>query len=234
MAMLRSPLLPPKMENEFVQELVRLAANPTSVHRHELIHALFSRPQNDVLRDYTFDTGAQGDEDDVLVGVVCRTLREIFQCRGAVPVHPPLLFPPSDVYSTEPNMVSLLDKTGNVVFLPFDLTVPFARICARSGHTRFKRFDISDVYRENLLAGGQPRAVLAASYDIISQEADPASEAEILALMDELLSIPGLAGETWTVELSHEMILRTFLERFPSRFHAALLEALPSLSLIHI
>ena len=228
MAMLRSPLLPPKMENEFVQELVRLAANPTSVHRHELIHALFSRPQNDVLRDYTFDTGAQGDEDDVLVGVVCRTLREIFQCRGAVPVHPPLLFPPSDVYSTEPNMVSLLDKSGNVVFLPFDLTVPFARICARSGHTRFKRFDISDVYRENLLAGGQPRAVLAASYDIISQEADPASEAEILALMDELLSIPGLAGETWTVELSHEMILRTFLERFPSRFHAALLEALPS------
>lgn len=227
MAMLRSPLLPPKMEDEFVQELVRLAANPTSLHRHELIHALFSRPQNDKLRDYTFDTGAQGEEDDVLVGVVCRYLRDTFQCRGAVPVHPPLLFPPSDEYGEESNIVRLLDKTGNVVFLPFDLTVPFARICARSGHMRLKRFDIADVYRENLLAGGQPRAVLAASYDIISQEPDPSAEAEVLALMYELLQMPGLAGEAWNVELSHESILRVFLQRFPAQFHSALLEALP-------
>lgn len=228
MAMLRSPLLPPKMEDEYVQELLRLAANPTSVHRHELIHALFSRPQTDALRDYTFDTGAQGEEDDVLVGVVCSFLRKLFKCRGAVPVHPPLLFPPSDVYGEDSHVVRLLNKTGNVVYLPFDLTVPFARICARSGHIRFKRFDIADVYRENLLADGQPRAVLAASYDIISQEPDPAAEAEVLALMYELLRIPGLAGEPWSVELSHESILQIFLERFPARFHAVLLEALPS------
>ncbi|WFD22050.1 non-specific serine/threonine protein kinase [Malassezia equina] len=229
MAMLRSPLLPPKMENEFVQELLRLAANPTSVHRHELINALFSRTQTDRIRDFTFDTGAQGDEDDVLVGVVCQHLRQMFQCRGAVPVHPPLLFPPSDVYGDEKNIVKLLDKSGNVVFLPFDLTVPFARICARSGHTRFKRFDIADVYRENLLAGGQPRAVLAASYDIVSQVCEPAAEAEILGVVDEIVRIPGLAAERWVIELSHETLLQTFLDRFPKRFHEALLMAMPSI-----
>ncbi|WFD25786.1 non-specific serine/threonine protein kinase [Malassezia nana] len=229
MAMLRSPLLPPKMEDEFVQELLRLAANPTSVHRHELIQALFSRTQTDRVRDFTFDTGAQGDEDDVLVGVVCQHLRQMFQCRGAVPVHPPLLFPPSDVYADEKNMVKLLDKSGNVVFLPYDLTVPFARICARSGHKRFKRFDVADVYRENLLAGGQPRAVLAASYDIVSQVREPAAEAEILGVIDDLVRIPGLAGERWVIELSHETLLQTFLRRFPQRFHEALLLSLPSL-----
>lgn len=229
MAMLRSPLLPPKMEDEFVQELLRLAANPTSVHRHELINALFSRTQTDRIRDFTFDTGAQGDEDDVLVGVVCQHLRQMFQCRGAVPVHPPLLFPPSDVYGDEKNIVKLLDKSGNVVFLPFDLTVPFARICARSGHMRFKRFDIADVYRENLLAGGQPRAVLAASYDIVSQVREPAAEAEILGVIDEIIRIPGLTGERWAIELSHESLLQTFLNRFPKRFHEALLMSLPSI-----
>lgn len=229
MAMLRSPLLPPKMEDEFVQELVRLAANPSSVHRHELIHALFSRPQTDVLRDFTFDTGAQGEEDDVLVGVVTRHLRELFYRRGAVPLHPPLLFPANDVYSAERHLVKMLDKTGNVVYLPYDLTVPFARICARSGHTRFKRFDIGDVYRENVLAGGQPRAILAASYDIVSQEMEPASEAEILSVMDDLLRMPGLAGEAWVLELSHETLLRAFLDRFPARFHATLISALPAL-----
>ncbi|WFD17826.1 non-specific serine/threonine protein kinase [Malassezia caprae] len=229
MAMLRSPLLPPKMEDEFVQELLRLAANPTSVHRHELINALFSRTQTDRIRDFTFDTGAQGDEDDVLVGVVSQYLRQMFQRRGAVPVHPPLLFPPSDVYSEEKNIVKLLDKSGNVVFLPFDLTVPFARICARSGHSRFKRFDIADVYRENLLAGGQPRAVLAASYDIVSQVREPAAEAEILGVIDEIVRIPGLAGERWAIELSHELLLQTFLNRFPKRFHDALLMTLPSI-----
>lgn len=229
MAMLRSPLLPPKMEDESVQELLRLAANPTSVHRHELIHALFARPQADVLRDFTFDTGAQDDEDDVLVGVVTRYLREMFQRRGAVPVHPPLLFPPNEVYSTDKGLVKLLDQAGKVVFLPFDLTVPFARICARSGHARFKRFDIADVYRDNVLAGGQPRAILAASFDIVSQEADPAAESEVLGVLDELLSIPGLAGEAWQIELSHELILRKFMQRFPPRYHDTLLSALPHL-----
>lgn len=233
MAMLHSPLLPPKMQDEYVEELLRLAASPSSVHRHQLIASLFSKTTIDEIRDFTFDTGAQSDEDDVLVGVVCQYLRSVFQKRGAVPVHPPLLFPPNDALIAETNVVKLLDKTGNVVLLPFDLTVPFARICARSGHQRIKRFDIADVYRENLLAGGQPRAVLAASYDIVSPDPDYASEAEMLDVLDEILDIPGLAGEPWEMELGHETIVDVLLRRFPERIRPAIVSALPLLLVRH-
>ncbi|WFD33028.1 non-specific serine/threonine protein kinase [Malassezia sp. CBS 17886] len=229
MAMLRSPLLPPKMQDEYVEELVRLVANPASVHRHQLISSLFARAHADDLRDYTFDTGAQSDEDDVLVGVVCQYLRSVFRKRGAVPVHAPLLLLPQEEYAGEAGLVRLLDKTGGVVLLPFDLTVPFARICARSGHPRLKRFDIADVYRENLLAGGQPRAILAASYDIVSPEPDPAAEAEVLTVAAELLEIPGLSGEPWELELSHGVVLAAVLDRFPVHLHASILSALPLL-----
>lgn len=229
MAMLNSPLLPPKMQDEYVEELLRLAARPASVHRHQLIASLFAKSEADEIRDFTFDTGAQSDEDDVLVGVVCQYLRSVFQKRGAVPVHPPLLVPPNDVYADEASVVKLLDKTGNLVLLPYDLTVPFARVCARSGHLRLKRFDIADVYRENLLAGGQPRAVLAASYDIVSPEADYSSEAEVLGVLDELLEIPGLAGHAWEMELGHAAIADTLLTRFPARLRPAIQSALPLL-----
>ncbi|PKI85636.1 hypothetical protein MVES_000676 [Malassezia vespertilionis] len=229
MAMLRSPLLPPKMQDEYVEELLRLAANPASTQRHQLIDALFSKSQVDELRDYTFDTGSQSEEDDVLVDVVTQYLRGVFQKRGAVPMRPPLLFPPNDIYAQEANVVKLLDKTGNAVFLPFDLTVPFARICARSGHLRIKRFDIADVYRESLLAGGQPRAVLAASFDIVSPDADPVAEAELLGVLDDLLEIPGLEGELWEIQLGHESLLQLLLCRFPKRFRAGILSVLPGL-----
>lgn len=225
MEMLRSPLLPPKMQDEYVQELLRLTADPASAHRHQLVSSLFARTHADEVRDFTFDTGAQGEEDDVLVGVVDSFLRDAFRRRGAVPMHPPLLLPPNELYDDETHAVQLLDRTGKVVLLPIDLTLPFARVCARSGHQRLKRFDIADVYRENLLAGAQPRAVPAASYDIVSPEADPAAEAELLAVVDELLSLPGVAADAWEVQLSHERLAALLLARFPERLHGAILAA---------
>ncbi|WFD33298.1 non-specific serine/threonine protein kinase [Malassezia cuniculi] len=226
--MLESPLLPPKMQDEYVQELLRLTSDPASVHRHKLIHSLFSNAKVDDVRDFTFDTGAQSEDDDVLIGVVSQHLRSVFRKRGAVPMHPPLLLPLNEVNS-EARAVRLLDASGNVVLLPPDLTTAFARICARSGHLRMKRFDIADVYRENIISGAQPRAVLAASYDIISPEPDPAAEAEVIVVVDEILEIPGLAGETYEIQLGHATILNVILSRFSDRFHSAICAAAPSL-----
>lgn len=228
MQMLQSSLLPPKMQDEYVQELLRLTSDPASVHRHQLIRSLFARAKADDVRDFTFDTGSQSEDDDVLTGVVSQHLRSVFSKRGAVPVRPPLLLPLNEV-SSEARAVRLLDASGNVVLLPSDLTIAFARVCARSGHLRMKRFDIADVYRENLLAGAQPRAVLAASYDIVSPEPDPVAEAEIIVIVDELLDIPGLAGESYEIQVGHGSILAEILSRFPERLHSTICAAAPAL-----
>ncbi|KAJ1025843.1 hypothetical protein NDA16_002469 [Ustilago loliicola] len=221
---LKSDLLPPKMEDEYIEECLRLMANPTSAYNHQLMDALFSRTAADLVRDFTFDTGAEADRDTSLTTVVCDLIRNAARRHGAVEFTAPLIVPPNGLYTANEKIVQMLDRTGRVVHLPYDLTVPFARVFARSSNQRFKRYEISNVYRENVVAGGQPRAVLAASFDIVSPEKSAAAEAEALALVEEVLDeIPGVASENWVIHINHEVILSMILERIPAKHHTAVL-----------
>jgi translation initiation factor 2-alpha kinase 4 len=58
------------------------------------------------------------------------------------------------------NAVDLLDSTGIVVQLPYDLTFPFARYISRLkfGTGVLKRHALGRAFRSNS-AGGQPRAI---------------------------------------------------------------------------
>lgn len=221
---LKSDLLPPKMEDEYIEECLRLMANPTSAYNHQLMDALFSRTAADLVRDFTFDTGAETDRDTSLTTVVCDLIRNAARRHGAVEFTAPLVVPPNGLYTANEKIVQMLDRTGRVVHLPYDLTVPFARVFARSSNQRFKRYEISNVYRENVVAGGQPRAVLAASFDIVSPEKSAAAEAEALALVEEVLDeIPGIANEDWVIHINHEVVLSMILERIPAKHHTAVL-----------
>ncbi|GAC92821.1 hypothetical protein PHSY_000377 [Pseudozyma hubeiensis SY62] len=221
---LKSDLLPPKMEDEYIEECLRLMANPTSAYNHQLMDALFSRTAADLVRDFTFDTGAETDRDTSLTTVVCDLIRNAARRHGAVEFTAPLVVPPNGLYTANEKIVQMLDRTGRVVHLPYDLTVPFARVFARSSNQRFKRYEISNVYRENIVAGGQPRAVLAASFDIVSPEKSAAAEAEALALVEEVLDeIPGIASEDWVIHINHEVVLSMILERVPAKHHTAVL-----------
>ncbi|TKY88600.1 hypothetical protein EX895_002589 [Sporisorium graminicola] len=221
---LKSDLLPPKMEDEYIEECLRLMANPTSAYNHQLMDALFSRTAADLVRDFTFDTGAETDRDTSLTTVVCDLIRNAARRHGAVEFTAPLVVPPNGLYTATEKIVQMLDRTGRVVHLPYDLTVPFARVFARSSNQRFKRYEISNVYRENVVAGGQPRAVLAASFDIVSPEKSAAAEAEALAFVEEVLDeIPGVASEDWVIHINHEVVLSMILERIPAKHHTAVL-----------
>ncbi|GAK67722.1 kinase-like protein [Moesziomyces antarcticus] len=221
---LKSDLLPPKMEDEYIEECLRLMANPTSAYNHQLMDALFSRTAADLVRDFTFDTGAETDRDTSLTSVVCDLIRSAARRHGAVEFAAPLIVPPNGLYTASEKIVQMLDRTGRVVHLPYDLTVPFARVFARSSNQRFKRYEIGNVFRENVVAGGQPRAVLAASFDIVSPEKSAAAEAEALALVEEVLDeIPGVASENWVIHINHEVILSMILDRIPAKHHTAVL-----------
>ncbi|EST09153.1 Protein kinase domain protein [Kalmanozyma brasiliensis GHG001] len=221
---LKSDLLPPKMEDEYIEECLRLMANPTSAYNHQLMDALFGRTAVDLVRDFTFDTGAETDQDTSLTTVVCDVIRNAARRHGAVEFTAPLLLPPNGLYSSNEKVVQMLDRTGRVVHLPYDLTVPFARVFARSSNQRFKRYEISNVYRENIVAGGQPRAVLAASFDIVSPEKSAAAEAEALAFVEKVLDeIPGVASENWVIHINHEAILSMILERVPAKHRTAVI-----------
>jgi translation initiation factor 2-alpha kinase 4 len=236
--LLKSELLPPKMEDEYIAECLRLLSNPNSTYNLQLMDSLFSRTddfeQNEA-RDFTFDSGSNADEgqslDNRFIGVACQHLRALFHRRGAVELEAPLMIPPNELYNEDQKPVELLDKTGKVVQLPYDLVVPFARMVARAENQRFKRYAIAPVYRNNLLAGGQPRSVLEVDYDIVAPEKTAAAEGEILSVVDEILDdMPGFDSSEWVIQISHAHILDLLLERIPSKHRREALQAIGTLT----
>ena len=170
--LLKSDLLPPKLEDEYINEAIRSVTNPSTPYFTKLLTQLFSHP-SDPLKNYTFDfhSGvsrgpiilAWQDEADHVIGKVCRR-------HGAVNFAPPILLPVTESSSLS-DCAMFMAKNGQLVYLPSDLTTPFARYIAQNNIADMRRYVISPQFRENL-TGGQPRQPLMASFDIVYSNGD--------------------------------------------------------------
>ncbi|KAG0372018.1 hypothetical protein BGX24_000851 [Mortierella sp. AD032] len=188
--LLQSDLLPPKMEDEYIQECVRTIANPNTPYYHRLMSALFAQ-NADKHKDYTYDFNSEDKAYDpyfsMFYGKVRAQMVSVFRCHGAVELGTPLLTPKSDLHDTDKKSVALMDSTGGLVQLPYDLTMPFARFICRNGITQLKRFCFGRVYRENTV-GGQPQIVYEVDFDIVHNAPNPmVTDAELIKVVDELL-----------------------------------------------
>ncbi|GAA5975545.1 hypothetical protein JCM5350_002643 [Sporobolomyces pararoseus] len=217
--LLASDLLPPRVGDDSIQETIRLLSHSGTTHAQSLITALFNQSDEDRLRkDFSYDfydgEGAKVDNDPYLQ-LVHDKLSHIFRQKGAIRMDSPLLMPTSQVYASR-KPVRLLDSDGTIVCLPFHLNITFCRMVARdSTFIRLKRWTIAPVYRTSS-AGGQPRAILNAAFDIVSDVAMPAMEAECIFVLEEILAAFPFSGQTWHV-LNHSKILDALLDIFPSK-----------------
>lgn len=85
-------------------------------------------------------------EHATLNDIVHERLAAIFRLHGAVDMEPPLLIPVMNA-EDEKSQASFIDRHGDVVALPNNLLVPFARLAARGNIRRIKRYHITNVYR---------------------------------------------------------------------------------------
>jgi eukaryotic translation initiation factor 2-alpha kinase 4 len=97
-------------------------------------------------RGYLYDYEADVPEHVKLNDIVNERLSAIFRLHGAVNMEPPLLMPIADPEDLK-NHVTVLDSHGDVVMLPNNILVQFARLAACVSITRIKRFHIANVYR---------------------------------------------------------------------------------------
>lgn len=112
--LLRSKLLPDEdLEDEFVEEFLRMGTNPQSVHHDRLLATLFDGqlfgPQaqgrsmdeevNDMARDTKYDDNAERETESPLYNLVADSLRTIFRRHGAVQTSVPPLVPPNEFYN---------------------------------------------------------------------------------------------------------------------------------------
>ncbi|CCU77407.1 protein kinase (Gcn2), partial [Blumeria hordei DH14] len=223
--LLRSGKLPLRMENEIIQQTLNNLSDAKSPHYQRMMKTLFSLP-NDRAKDYAWemeDTNHIPRDMLLLRGFIKQKLVEIFRRHGAVEITRNVLFPRSSYYG--PNAVQLLDDKGIILQLPFDLTLPHARVIAKHQQVIERSFAFGQVFRDQG-TGGKPQAFGEVDFDIVTTEAlDLAlKEAEIIKVLDEIIrSFPSLASSQMCFHINHSDLLGHIFEFCrikPSIYHA--------------
>ncbi|KAI0635341.1 Serine/threonine-protein kinase [Trametes polyzona] len=222
----QSPLLPPRLEDEYVKSAMKLIAKPDSPHLQAVLSTLFSHPVKNI-RTYLYDADAGPPEHSSLNTLVIDRLSQLFRLHGAIDVEPPLLMPVTNP-KDDRSRALFLDRHGEVVTLPNNALVPFARAAARAELKRIKRYHISDVYHPNVIAG-HPRASKVAVFDIITPDlitGPTAATSEAISIVSECLDTFGNLWQHYEIHLSHSRILDKALEHVPPEIRADTIEIL--------
>ncbi|KAJ7432513.1 kinase-like domain-containing protein [Mycena galericulata] len=220
----QSPLLPSRLEDEYFKGALGMMVKPDSPHHQAVLASLFSQSQPPARR-FLYDVECDLPEHAALNDIVKERLAYIFRLHGAVDIEPPLLMPVVNS-AEEKNQATYIDRYGEIIALPLNLLVPFARLAAKGNISRIKRYHIANVYRENAVAG-HPKFQKAALFDIISTDVTSgpiAAAAEMIAVANDCLdSFPNL-NENYEILVSHSSIFRIVFERIPSALRPSILE----------
>ncbi|KAJ3022418.1 hypothetical protein HKX48_006235 [Thoreauomyces humboldtii] len=223
--LMQSPLLPPKLEEEYIGEALRSIVNQNNpLYYSRLVTSLFAQ-STDRHKDFTYEFNSNALNLDQLACLVTSKMHahalKIFARHGAIDIRAPLLMPKGELYEEGglKKVVELVDSTGCIVHLPYDLTAPFARLVARVsqsiGSLPMKRYTIDNVYRCNTV-GGQPRSIMECDFDIVTSNlGNMCPDAEVIKVVFEMLEYSASKYSNFAdfeVRLNHCSLLDAILD----------------------
>lgn len=191
--LLQSGLLPVKEQDQIVKEALKSLADPSSSWQEQVRETLFSQPYN-LANDILYDKPRKelSTSNHLLNAQMLDEITSIFKVHGAIETREqPLLFPKSPLYSMQ-SVSELLDKTGSVLQLAYDLTLPMARYLSKNKSPLQKVFRTEYVYRPD---GGslsaEPAKFAEVDFDIISDDSSDLEfhDAESIKVIDEIMSL---------------------------------------------
>lgn len=210
--LLQSGKLPVQMESETIRQTLAGLSDPNSPYYQKMMAALFSRPTTQA-KDVAWDMDGSMKhtmQDLILRAHIKEKLISIFRRHGALEDQRASLFPRSSHYG--PTAVQLLDRSGTLVQLPYDLILPHARSIARHTPLLERSFTFGTVFRDR--AGGQPHSTGEVDFDIVSDSLDLAlKEAEVIKVMDEIIAeFPSLAATQMCFHINHSDLLNLIFD----------------------
>lgn len=232
-ALLESGKIPePFQEMEFRKALLALSQTNPVAYQNAL-KALFAQPPSQV-QDQTWDFKSQtgfNKEEALMSELIKGRLCDVFRRHGAVESNVQPLVPHSELY---PNAVKLLEPSGMVVQLPYDITSLTARSIGRKGPQFEKSYCFQNVYRASA-EGGEPRRITELDFDIVSAKSTniAVKEAESLKVLDEIIEeFPSLRAKKWAFQINHSDLLDAIFDfcSIPPSQWAIVRECLPRLN----
>ncbi|KAL7662597.1 non-specific serine/threonine protein kinase [[Candida] zeylanoides] len=194
--LLTSGLLPVAHQDEIIKEALKSLADPASPWQQQVRETLFHQPYV-LARDLMFDDAraAGSAHDSLLFDHMVHRLKRIFRRHGALEdlSATNVLFPKSPFYTRE-NVYEVLDKSGSILQLPYDLTLPLARYLSKNEAPFGKMFKHAFVYRQpglNKRPGSMPDKYSAVSFDVMTHDtlARLDNDAECIKVVDEIVAI---------------------------------------------
>ncbi|RSM16910.1 hypothetical protein CDV31_004248 [Fusarium ambrosium] len=213
--LLKSGKLPVQMESETIRRTLAGLADPSSPYYRKMLSTLFAKPMEPT-KNYAWDMFSTGPSPQELLnqGIVKKSLISIFRRHGALECPRGVIYPRSSHYGD--NAVQLLDANGNVLQLPYDLTMGNARMMAKqaTGPVLQRTFTFGNVFRDKQDTG-QPLMFGEVDFDIVTTDAlDLAmKEAEVLKVIDEIIhTFPSLSSTVMCFHLGHSDLLQLIFE----------------------
>lgn len=218
--LLESHFIPPKLEDHQLDEVLKHTLSSTNSTRYRrLMDAMFSQyatPVFDVTYDIEILKAPTGARTVLAQQHVHETVKRIFTGHGALRIRTPLLMPRTHIADKLESSVSVVDHSGGLVTLPYDLRLPFARYVARSGVTYVKRFDIGCVYRDRKILGAHPKELYECAFDIVSPTSEGnVPDAEVLLTVAEIIrEFPCLDNRKYFIRMNHAGLLKAVLTTY--------------------
>ncbi|OAA64439.1 protein kinase [Niveomyces insectorum RCEF 264] len=220
--LLKSGKLPVQMESETIRHALAELSDPRSPYYQKMLSMLFTRPVEQA-KDYAWDmSSAQtqaslpSSQDLLRQHIVKEILTSVFRRHGAVEATRSSLYPRSMIYGNA-NVVQLLDRNGNLLQLPFDLTMGNARAlarCASGGDVVAKSYTFGSIFRDRP-GGGQPSMFGEVDFDLVTTHTLDLAlrEAEVIKVIDEITAaFPTLRASPLCFQLGHSDLLKLIFD----------------------
>jgi len=220
-ALLQSDYLPPPQveESEMKDMLKNVMKKPDSKAYRILIDQCLQQPMPlsaDIAYDMDVPKVSQVKKQTLATEYFLSVARKVFDTHGAVFMGAPDMLPQArDIpYGQMDNLVKVMTRGGDVVSLPFDLRVSWARYVARLRLTQAKRFCVKRVMREKRVFRQHPRQLLECAFDIVTSGSGKAlADAEVMVVGQKLvMELGGWQDTRFSFRLSHWDLLTGILD----------------------
>ncbi|RKP31518.1 Serine/threonine-protein kinase [Metschnikowia bicuspidata] len=192
--LLQGGLLPVEHQDAIVKDVLRLLADPALPWQQQVRDALFGQPYL-LARDIMFDRAekqARGDHtaDYLMLERTVAEAARVFRSHGAVPDFGGSAVVPRTPMRLAGGAYELLDRSGAVLTLQYDLVLRVARQVSREQVAVAKMFAHDFVYRPNWRGAGKPDKYSAMVFGVFSDDRRSAASeaAECLKAADEVVA----------------------------------------------
>ena len=230
--LLKSELIPPKMENEYLTDIKKTLLNGDNIIRNEILNIIFDNnnsklqslpalsllppnslfPIKNSINKTQIDLPCISTKETIING-----LKEIFLLHGGLPVETSILQPLLVDTNDVPQKYRLMNSKGKLISLRDNIRIPFINNIINENIVNCKTYCIGSVYNQLRNKNKDyyyPNQKLVSDFDIIETRNNIVSDCEVIFIKIQILKLIKKNFDNngnYSIAVSHEKLIENIL-----------------------